>query len=135
MGLITYYSVARDEDDQAGEEVDIDKSALELAAALDGLGLDGSQLVMGGVASSEEDEDEEADGFGGTFLPAQEVAALWGQLEPVSFDALFAAFVRTELGSGAGAAEREYLEAHFATLKDVYQRAAAACQGLQIAFC
>lgn len=113
-----------------GEPADIDKSYFELSEGLDALGLDGNFIVIGARGVGDDSDD---DGFYEARLDPDDVRRNWEQLRTVTFERFLAALKETPLGKGNDSpGNDEYLEHHFATLADVYRRAADAGAGMKI---
>lgn len=133
MGMVTYLQPVHGQE-PAGVEVDIDKSAYELAEGLDAIGLNGNVIVMGYFGSGEESDD----GNGAVFdahLDPEQVQRNWRHLQAVTVERFLAAFKGTNPGASSDDQNNDYLEAHFTTLREVYRTAADAGAGIKIMTC
>jgi hypothetical protein len=133
VGMITYLQPVHGEE-PVGDEVDIDKSAYELAEGLDALGLDGNVIVMGYFGSGE-DSDDDNGAVLDAHLDPEQVQRNWQHLQAVTFERFLAAFKRTKLGASYGDQDNDYFEANLTILRDVYRTAADAGAGIKIMIC
>lgn len=114
---------------EVGETFDLGSSALELASALDVLGVDGNALVLG---ASPARLDVRGVVIVEATVKADAVATAWARLQPVTERAFRQALRRSPAGRDLDAAALATVQRHFSVLRKVYQRPARAHAGLTI---